>query len=75
MTVLVVLYIIYSAWNAPNATKTHLHAVVYPLPQRIRTYLAKTAQNVNKDTYESTKKQHTTPPPTDKTRPHRQKAR
>lgn len=41
-----------------NATKTHLHGVFCPLPQRIRTFLAKTAQNVNKDTYENRKTKH-----------------
>lgn len=44
MTVLIVL--------PSNATKTHLYGVVYPLPQRIFTFLTKTAQTANKDTYE-----------------------
>lgn len=64
-----------------NATKTHLYAVFYPPPQRIFTFLAKTAQNANKYTYRkqeneahhATTHHHNTPHPSESTAKQRQK--
>ena len=58
-----------------NATKIHLHGVVYPLPQRIFTFLAKTPQTANKYTYikQENKAKHRSTHNT--TRPQRQKTR